>query len=218
MNKLIYSIAFWNLVLLISVLIAVFIVPVFPESYNKVLFRLAYSLIYISAVLSLEKRNKKLVIQFLSTIIIEWVSAIFDLPMVYYLARTANVLFFLVIIILLIRQIATAREVTAGVVINSITGYLLLGLIFSIFVGVFMLKDPGSYSNVSANPDGSINIGTPMYYSYVTIASLGYGDICPLKPYSRSLATIITVSGQFYMTVIVALLVGKFSSRSNSEE
>jgi hypothetical protein len=201
------------------VVFTVFILPVLPIEWHKLIFRIFYSLIYISAILSLERRDKKLIVLFLATFFIEWVSALFSLELVYYISRIANVIFFFVLIIKLISQIAKAREVTAGVVLSSVTGYLLLGLIYSIFVAVIMFKDPGAFSNVQpagASEDG-VNISTPLYYSYVTIASLGYGDICPLKPISRSLATIITVSGQFYMAVIVALLVGKFSSRTVNE-
>jgi hypothetical protein len=62
-----------------------------------------------------------------------------------------------------------------------------------------------------------IDASPPLYYTYITLASVGYGDITPLMPVSRSLATLMAVSGQFYMAVIVALLVGKFSSQQGSK-
>jgi Na+/H+-dicarboxylate symporter len=52
-----------------------------------------------------------------------------------------------------------------------------------------------------------------MYYGFITMTTVGYGDILPLKPYTRSLATFIAVAGQFYMAIIVALLVGKFAAQ-----
>jgi hypothetical protein len=62
----------------------------------------------------------------------------------------------------------------------------------------------------------SLNRSVPLYFSFVTLATLGYGDIVPLKPYTRSLATLITITGQFYIAIIVALLVGKFSAKQNT--
>lgn len=206
----------WGGVLVISVFFAVFVLPVMPVDWHRWIFRAVYSIIYISAIFSLEKRSKKLFTLFLTTFLIEWISAVFDFEIMYDLARGMNILFFTVIIIMLIRQIAIARDVTAGVILGSITGYLLLGLIYSIFVTLIMKTVPGSYSNLPLDPvtnQAQIDTSVPLYYSFVTIASLGYGDICPLKPLSRSLATIITVSGQFYIAIIVALLVGKFSSQ-----
>jgi voltage-gated potassium channel Kch len=129
-----------------------------------------------------------------------------------------NVIFFLVIVGTLIKQIATAREVTAGVILGSIAGYLLLGIIYSIFVTVIIQNDPGAYSaQANVTPGEGLNASMPMYFSYVTLASLGYGDIVPLKPYTRSLSTFIAVSGQFYIAIIVALLVGKFSAQGNKK-
>jgi hypothetical protein len=61
--------------------------------------------------------------------------------------------------------------------------------------------------------EGHVNASPPLYFLFVIIASLGYGDIVPLKPISRSLATLIAITGQFYMAIIVALLIGKFISQ-----
>jgi hypothetical protein len=115
-------------------------------------------------------------------------------------------------------QIAKSREVTAVAILGSIAGYLLLGLVYSIFISIIIKNDPGAYSNLPEDIQ-QVNINNPsvsLYYSFVTLASLGYGDICPLKPYTRSLATFIAVSGQLYIAVIVALLIGKFSSQQGS--
>ena len=98
-----------------------------------------------------------------------------------------------------------------------LAGYLLLGLIFSIFILFIMQSDPGAFSSPpkqAAESEESIGTSVPVYFSFVTLATLGYGDIVPLKPYTRSLATLIAVIGQFYIAIIVALLVGKFSAQN----
>ncbi len=207
----------WSTILVISVFFSVFILPVMPVEWHRWLFRGAYSIIYISAIFSLEKRSKNLLILFAVNFSIEWISGILNLDLLNDISRSVDVVFFTVIIIMLIKQIATSSNVTPRVILDSITGYLLLGLIYSIFVTLIIKNIPDSYSNIQVDQVNSamqVNVSAPLYYSFVTIASLGYGDICPIKPLSRSLATIITVSGQFYMATIVALLVGKFSSKS----
>jgi hypothetical protein len=121
----------------------------------------------------------------------------------------------------LIRQIATAREVTPGVIVDSIVGYLLLGMVFSIFVALILQNDPAAFANAqtdSSSESENVNVSVPLYFGFVTLASLGYGDVVPLKPYARSLATLIVICGQFYMAVIVALLVGKFSAQRTDKE
>jgi voltage-gated potassium channel len=208
----------WDGTLLISVVFAAFVLPVLPLKWQGGLFRIAYTIIYVAAVLSLEKRSRYIIWLFVATIIIEWFSSIFHLPIILGVAKAANIIFFLTIVGTLIRQIATAREVNAGVIVDSIVGYLLLGMVFSIFIALILQNDPIAFANAQADSspeNDNINVSVPLYFGFVTLASLGYGDIVPLKPYTRSLATLIVISGQFYMAVIVALLVGKFSARRN---
>lgn len=206
-----------NSILLVSVVFAVFVLPVMPGVWHRSLFRLVYTVIYISAILSLEKRNNYLLILFFSTMFIEWVSAIMNLSILLILAKMVNIIFFFVIVGSLIKQISTARKVSAGIILSSVAGYLLLGLIFSIITIFIMDNDPDAFSSppkLNAESEESINASVPIYYSFVTLATLGYGDIIPLKPYTRSIATLITVTGQLYIAIIVALLVGKFSSQT----
>ena len=211
------SSALWNTILLFTVIFAVFVLPVMSAHWHRSLIRMAYTVIYFSAILSLERRKYPLVALLLSTFFIEWISAILDLPLLLVVAKFVNVLFFFVIIVSLIHQIATARKVSAGVILGSLTGYLLLGLIFSICIILIMQRDPEAFSSPpkqAVETEESINTSVPLYFSFVTLATLGYGDIIPLKPYTRSLVTLIAVMGQFYIAIIVALLVGKFSAQN----
>jgi len=220
MKRIIYgSTALWNTILLFSLIFAVFIMPALPAIWHRSLFRTVYTIIYFSAILSLEKRKKSLIILLISTFMTEWISGILDMPVLLILAKLVNIIFFFVIVVSLIRQIATSRKVSAGVILGSVTGYLLLGLIFSIFIIFIMQNDSGAFSSPpgqTVESQEDISSSVPLYFSFVTLATLGYGDIVPLKPYSRSLSTLMAVTGQFYIAIIVALLVGKFSSQRNT--
>jgi voltage-gated potassium channel len=215
------SVTIWNTILLVSVMFTTFVLPVMPGMWQKIIFRIGYSIIYIAAIYSLESRGRYLIILFLSTLILEWFSAIFDLSLLLNFSKGLNILFFMVIVALMLRQIAMAREVTARVILRSITGYLLLGLLYSIFISIILSTDPGAYSipqtNVVQTSQG-ISTSIPLYFSFVTLASLGYGDIVPIKPLSRSLATWIAISGQFYIAIIVSMLVGKFSAQRSEKK
>jgi voltage-gated potassium channel len=206
-----YSTA-WNVVLLVSVVFAAFFLPLLPVPLQKGLFRISYSIIYTSAYFSLTKRSKYLLSLFLLTLIIEWISSLSDLPVLSIFTRGINIIFFMVIVVSLIYQIAISREVTPGTILGSIAGYILLGLIYSIFIAFILQNDAGAY-NYQLATEEHLDASIPTYYGYVTLATVGYGDIVPLKPYTRSLATWIAISGQFYIAIIVALLVGKFAAR-----
>lgn len=208
----------WNTLLVISVIFAVFILPTLPVSWYRVLFRITYSIIYFAAVFSLQKRSKYLITLFVATLLLEWVSDFLDLKALTIISKSINVIFFLVIVASLIKQIATARQVTKEIIFGSVAGYLLLGIIFSIFISLIISNDPEAFNvNPSENTlsEQGRSISIPMYYGFVTMTTVGYGDILPLKPYTRSLATFIAVAGQFYMAIIVALLVGKFATQQD---
>ncbi|MEI6059911.1 MAG: ion channel [Bacteroidota bacterium] len=212
--------AFWNIILVISVIFASFIMPVLPIDWQRVFVRIMYSVIYISALFALEKRSNYLLGLFITTLLLEWISGILDITLLLSISKVVNVLFFFVIVGSLIRQIATARQVTVGVILGSIAGYLLLGIIYSLFVTFILQHDPGAFSarQFDASESGeTMSTSVPLYISFVTLASLGYGDIVPIKPYTRSLTTFVTVSGQFYIAIIVALLVGKFSAQRGTQ-
>ena len=113
MKRLNYgSTALWNTILLFAVIFAVFVLPVLSEGWHRSLFRSVYTLIYFSAILSLEKRKNSLIILLVSTFVTEWISGILNLSVLLILAKFVNILFFLVIVVSLIRQIATARKVS----------------------------------------------------------------------------------------------------------
>lgn len=202
----------WSPILTITVFLVAFIIPALPESFGRLPARLGFMLIIAAGVLSVDKSKVLFLFLALGAFVLESVSIIFDLSYINYTSRFLNFLFFLVVVYILIRQIATARVVTSKEILESISGYLLIGIAYSVIVTMIMQRDPGAYNIVKTN-ETNIDLSSSMYYVLITTASVGYGDIIPLKPYSRSLATLIGISGQLYIAIIISLLVGKFASK-----
>jgi len=65
---------------------------------------------------------------------------------------------------------------------------------------------------------GQLDLQTAIYFSFVTLATLGYGDIVPVTPTARGFAVSEAILGQLYLAVLVARLVGAVASRRNPEE
>jgi len=86
--------------------------------------------------------------------------------------------------------------------------YLLTGIAFG---GIFAALEALSPGSLSAGGD---DIGSAIYFSFVTLATLGYGDILPATPAMRSLAILEAVMGQFYVAVLVARLVSAYARES----
>jgi voltage-gated potassium channel len=209
------SIFTWNTILVFAVFLSAFVIPVFPPSWGRTPLAIGFTMIFISGFMIMEKKRWIIVYLVIAAFIMQWVSGVLDLKIVEIVSRFLNLLFFLIVIFSLIREMATAKVVTARVIMASISGYLLMGIIYSGLIVFIIQRDPLAF-NFPVLRDGT---GDPtayfsesMYYGFVTLATLGYGDIVPLKPYSRSLATLITVSGQLYVATIIGILIGKFAA------
>jgi len=107
----------------------------------------------------------------------------------------------------LIRYLRKARKVTVDVIIVSINIYLLLGISFGSLTYFIHLIIPGSYNIPSTIT--SIAFTTFIYYSFITMSTVGYGDITPVMHESQTLAYFIAITGQLYVAIIIAFLVGK---------
>ena len=212
------SISIWHAILIMAIFYCTFIVPVLPQSWGRMPVRMGFTMIFIAGIMSMNRKNLKILYLSLSALVMEWVSGIQNWEFISNISRFLNVVFFLFVIISLLREMATAKVVTPKIIMGSISGYLLIGLLFSVLIAVIIQHDPGAF-NVQVNRDGvtdaTYHLGTSLYYGFVTLATLGYGDIVPLKPYTRSLATVISVIGQLYVATIIGILIGKYVASSN---
>ncbi|WAC06205.1 MAG: ion channel [Thermodesulfobacteriota bacterium] len=120
-----------------------------------------------------------------------------------------QVFFCLIAVVLILRFIMQVKTVDNDVVFAALSVYLLFGLIFGFIYFMVEGLSPGSlvHNVTSASLEGGIRLSQAVYFSFVTLATLGYGDIIPANDIIRSLAIIQTMCGQVYLVVLVARLV-----------
>jgi voltage-gated potassium channel Kch len=125
--------------------------------------------------------------------------------------------FALISIIAMIENVFTLEEVTADRIVGSICIYVLIGLFFSfIYLGLDLIL-PGTFNYVGREVMTLANVRDHIYFSYVTLTTLGYGDIVPLLPLPRLIATLEAMAGQVYLVVMVAMLVGVHVAKMSYE-
>jgi voltage-gated potassium channel len=122
------------------------------------------------------------------------------------------VIFFGLTFVKMVSEIFKMKEVTGRVVIGAIGAYLLLGIIGALIFEMVELGYPNSYTNM----ENFTGFYSGIYLSFVTISTLGYGDITPLTPQGQAVAIMVSISGQLYLAILMAMLVGKFLQ--NKEE
>lgn len=201
-----------NIVLLILTLIVVFIVPAFPyENYIYINYILIMGL-FLSAV-SLLKKNQNFLIGvsiFLPTAIL--IGRLIEIEIITSFFRIVQFFFFLFLVGSLITRVSKIASVTLEVIIDSVVGYLLLGFAFTIIVTIVSVWIPDAYNVSFLHGNTKTVLQDNIYYTFVTFTTTGYGDILPTHPVSKSLSVLIGVSGQLYLAVIIAMLVGKYAS------
>lgn len=134
-----------------------------------------------------------------------------------YLSLGSYIIFQLLAIGLAIQNIFRSDRVDANVIVGAVCIYLLLGVSWSLIYAFVSLLIPGSFSG---DITGSIyqQLLDFVHFSFVTLTSLGYGDIVPIGATARALATIEVIVGQFYMTILVAGLVAAYMKRSEASD
>ncbi len=203
-----------NLVLLVLVFFFVFLISFFPATFHKTISNILFSLIFFASTFALRTGRKNLFIIAIIAFITEWVSALFKMPVLNYLSLVINILFFQVVVIKLIIQVAKSKRADASIIFESINGYLLLGLMFSTWVAVLMQYDPEALNFKTE----LLTIQDFIYFTFVTMTTLGYGDVIPLVPTAKSMAILISTTGQIYIAVVIAMLVGKYAAGQNQKQ
>ena len=201
--------------LLMLLAATIFVVPIAPIEIHAILFGVLYSAVFITAAISMDKRRGLMLGVAGSVMALDWTAVALDLKVVTSISQLLNTAFFGIVVLSLIVQIATTRRVTLQVIVSAVNGYLLLGTIASVLVALIVLHEPGAF-NFPPLPAGVpadvSRFGEYLYYGFVTFTTVGYGDVVPQLSYTRSLATLIGVTGQMYVAIIIAMLVGKYSA------
>ncbi len=206
-----------NSILLFIVIFTIFFVPFFPIEWHRILYSICYTLIFLLSALALSKNRSRIFIIAVLVILIEWFSELFNFPILNKVSLVVNIFFFDLIVILFIQQIARAKEVTPQVIMESINGYLMLGMSFSILIALISVVTPDAFSfpHLSKAFDPTIShFSDYTYYGFVTLTTLGYGDVIPLTSAAKSISIFTAISGQLYIAIIIAALVAKYLNQT----
>jgi len=143
-----------------------------------------------------------------------WASELYCTRATCIASDACLVLFLGFVACMILHDIWTARMVTADTLVGSVCAYVLIGAAWASAYSLLELWIPGSFAltstgeTISSEPGEHVrNYPLLMYYSFVTLCSLGYGDVIPVRAAARMIATIEAITGHFYMAVFVARMI-----------
>jgi len=119
----------------------------------------------------------------------------------------------------ILKDVIVGSRITSERVFGAVCAYLLIGFLFADFYGFISLVDENAFSVSESIEAGSVDggdlgrDGILTYFSFVTMTTLGYGDISPVSPAARTLAWMQALVGQLYLAITIAGLVGVHIAR-----
>ena len=119
--------------------------------------------------------------------------------------------------IFLFRSLFQTKEVTSTTLWEAVSVYILIGLTWASVFAILEATAPGSFEDTSL-PGAGMTFPTLIYYSFVTLATLGYGDIVPMTQEARGLVIMEVLTGVLYMAILISRLVGTWKPRKRDDE
>ncbi len=207
-----------NLILLLSLSMMIFIVPVIHQVDHQ-LTKMLLGIVVVSGLFAADfnKTAFRILFVFGTVVIVVTLLSFFFLKSEYLADLTIilNILFFIVVTGALVTHVATAKEVYGSTLICAINSYLLIGLTVSLLFILMDMVNPESFTQVDST---KASYSTFIYYGFVTLSTLGYGDITPDTPLARSFSIFTALFGQLYLVTIMAIIIGKLLNSKKTTE
>jgi len=127
--------------------------------------------------------------------------------------------FMCVITMSLIGQVWKAKDVNKNVILGLVSGYISLGFVSFFLFMLIELKNPGAFKGVLLETDDFfLRADSIMYYAFITLLTIGYGEIVPVIPIAQKAAIFTGLSGQFYLIIIMTVVLEKYIRHSVMKE
>ena len=202
-------------ILLILILVTICLTPFLDHFIEtRILMDIFLTVIFIFIIFAIRSKRTHVIVAsilVLPLIISTWSVYFIESTDIGLLTRIFGALFFAYAVIIILQIVVRSTEVTRETIFAAIVAYLLIALMWAFLYMTMERVIPGSFNR----PEASIRAEMMHfeYFSFVTITTLGYGDITPLTNRASALVLLEALIGQIYLVVLVAWLVGMHVSR-----
>ena len=134
----------------------------------------------------------------------------------------------------LVRLLAIESRVNGRVLMGAVAGYLMIGITAGLLLGVLETIHPGSFRAVDANNgtfllDGQLQGRSNLqiwqldferltYFAFVTITTVGFGDISPVTPQAQMMSVMFAIIGPIYIAVVMGVLISRLTVQSTGPQ
>ncbi len=209
--------------LLISLVLLLLLHPIFADVFiGRVIQNIALSVVLLSAVYSVSRKKQVFAIAVLLSLPVfagTWLAYFLENVYLTLVTWSFAIVFLALIGSIVLSDVLKSEKVTTDTIHASICVYLLIGVTWALLYSVMEGIRPESFL-IEHSLVTSVSEYIPhfLYYSFVTLTTLGYGDITPLTPLAKTLSYMEAVTGQIYIAVLIARLVGVHIAQSISKD
>src|SRR5881296_3160835 len=179
------------------------------------------SLVLLFAILAVAGRRRTLIVALLlavPTLAARWANHFRPDLVPAGVFLIGGLLMFIFVVAHLLRFVLRAPSVTTEVLCASVSAYLMLGLIWTLAYWLVDRLTPGGAFSYNTNTGEHSTSGfTGFYFSFITLSTVGYGDITPVSRFARWLAAMEAMTGLLYVAVLIARLVSLYSSPKSND-
>ncbi len=209
--------------LLISFILLFLITPfAYSMRYGGVIIAVAGAIVMITGLYTVSAGRRSFVLALIGAfcvIVVDTLRIAFPTEAVVMTSHILTVILFGAFSVAILADVLRPGKITSDKIYGAICVYLSLGFFWTFLYAILASYDPKSFGGISpAGPSDYIeHLLELRYFSFVTLATLGYGDIVPRSVAARTFATMEAIVGQFYIAILVARLVGLHIMHSASE-
>lgn len=207
--------------ILFSLLICVLLIPPYFQAlaWIHTLWSSLFTCVLLWALYSIAGTRRILLLAALfliPTLVSTWLVEPGQEKYLAYLDNITNIIYFGLVCYYLSKYILTSRRATLEVILAAMCLYMMLAVLWAAIYTNLELYYPGAFSfggqlASEAGIDQSNLFRHMIYFSLVTISTLGYGDVLPIHQVAQSWAVVETMIGQFYIAIILARLVSLYT-------
>jgi hypothetical protein len=210
-----------NAVLLFALVLLLLLGPLIPLEQEWFVVELMFDFILLSGVYTVGRTRHHWPFMTLTviTLAVRWGELISGMSGLDLTALTLTSAWLFYAVWIIVTSLFKRTDVTVDTILAAIVTYMLIAVAFAMVFQIIELAAPDSFRGLPENivEDRPALSNTMLYFSFVCITTMGYGDIVPTSGIAQPFAVLEGVFGQLYLAVMIARLVGLHIATSNTE-
>jgi hypothetical protein len=207
------------LVLLVALVAYLLVYPLLENSDSRLVLLVLTLGIPIAGVYAVSANRRDLVIALVLALplVADYLTPNIEWPLV--LSLGFPLLLYIFVLVRVLDAVIESKHVTLDTLFGAAAGYLLMGLAWATAFSWVERSSPGSFTINAANDVGSAGVQwfDAIHFSYVTLTTLGYGEITPVSSLARSLSFLEAAAGVLYIAFLVARIVSGYMTKEELE-